>query len=129
MVIWLIEGNPDTVALIRETLGPDVRVCDFPQGDEGADWFLFSRFSRPVLLIAGDSADACGPEEVAARIRAAMDKTPILALSAHADELRRARAIRAGVTAYLTKPFHPADLLAKVRELLTPPIVPNMMPA
>ena len=46
-------------------------------------------------------------------------RLPIIVLTTRGDETSRQAAETAGATAYLTKPFAPAALLATVRDLLT----------
>lgn len=46
---------------------------------------------------------------------------PVIAVSGHAQSATRDEALRAGCTAFLTKPFHPRDLLRVVQSLLQPP--------
>jgi two-component system chemotaxis response regulator CheY len=43
---------------------------------------------------------------------------PILVVTTRGDETSRARALGAGASAFMTKPFAPAALLAEVRSLL-----------
>lgn len=43
---------------------------------------------------------------------------PVVAVTAHATDEDRQRALRSGFTEYLTKPFRPRDLLALVEHLL-----------
>ena len=45
-------------------------------------------------------------------------RLPIIVLTTRGDETSRQAAETAGATAYLTKPFAPAALLATVRDLL-----------
>jgi two-component system, chemotaxis family, chemotaxis protein CheY len=44
---------------------------------------------------------------------------PILVVTTRGDDASRKRALDAGATRYMTKPFTPEDLLAEVRSLLT----------
>src|SRR5687767_5356403 len=44
---------------------------------------------------------------------------PILVVTTRGDDSSRKRALDAGATRYMTKPFTPEDLLAEVRSLLT----------
>ncbi|HTN89205.1 MAG TPA: response regulator [Sorangium sp.] len=55
--------------------------------------------------------------EVCRRLRAA-SRTPILFLSARADEVDRIVGLELGGDDYLTKPFSPRELVARVRALL-----------
>jgi FixJ family two-component response regulator len=46
---------------------------------------------------------------------------PTVIITAHPEELTRARAREAGITCYLIKPFEPEELLGCVREALAKP--------
>ena len=58
--------------------------------------------------------------EVTRRLRAdtAVSGTPIIAVTSFALGGDEAKALAAGCTGYITKPYSPRALLAKVRELL-----------
>lgn len=56
--------------------------------------------------------------EVARRLRAAADQTPILMLTARDAIEDRVAGLDSGADDYLVKPFAPAELLARVRALL-----------
>ncbi len=45
---------------------------------------------------------------------------PILVVTTRGDETSRARAIEAGASAFMTKPFTPEGIVTEVRKLLTP---------
>ena len=47
-------------------------------------------------------------------------KLPVLILTTRGDDGSRAAALKAGASAYLTKPFSPSTLVSAVRELLLP---------
>ena len=59
--------------------------------------------------------------EVAAKIRATEGHgahVPIIMLTAERDVQQKVRALRAGADDYLIKPFHPAELLARMKSLI-----------
>ncbi len=45
---------------------------------------------------------------------------PVLILTTRGDDVSRAAALKAGASAYLTKPFSPSTLVSAVRDLLLP---------
>jgi two-component system chemotaxis response regulator CheY len=52
------------------------------------------------------------------RAHAAFRAIPIIVLTTRGDEQSRSAALAAGASLYLTKPFDPADLAIRARELL-----------
>ncbi len=67
-----------------------------------------------VMLVALDGFQLCQ----AIRNHPAYGDLPIVILSGRESPADRAAGLRAGVSAYLTKPFRPEQLLATVREQL-----------
>ncbi|KVV39056.1 ABC transporter ATP-binding protein [Burkholderia territorii] len=81
---------------------PTLLVCDIDLGDDEEDGYAVMRHVRQ--LDAERARDGRPPVEA-------------LALSGHAREHDRARAVEAGFHAYLTKPAAAADLIATLRAL------------
>ena len=73
-----------------------------------------------VMLVALDGFQLCQ----VIREHPRYSDLPIIILSGRETEADREAGLRAGVSAYLTKPFRPEQLLATVREqLATQPVV------
>ena len=68
-----------------------------------------------VMLVALDGFQLCR----VIREHPRYSDLPIIILSGRETEADREAGLRAGVSAYLTKPFRPEQLLATVREQLT----------
>ena len=51
------------------------------------------------------------------RDRVAQESTPVIMLTSRSQPQEVAQAFRAGANDYLLKPFHPADLLARIHKL------------
>src|SRR3972149_620025 len=76
------------------------------------------------VIVASDGAE--GPKmdgyQVAAKVRADEGPgahVPIIMLTAEADVEQKVRGLRAGADDYQIKPFHPPELLARTKSLLT----------
>lgn len=55
---------------------------------------------------------------VCRRLRATQDKTPIIMLTARAEEIDRIIGLEMGADDYLSKPFNPRELLARINAVL-----------
>ena len=69
---------------------------------------------RPDIVVLDIDLPGLDGWQVLERIRQLTD-VPVLMLSAHDDELEKVRALRAGADDYVTKPFGPQELLARVQ--------------
>jgi CheY-like chemotaxis protein len=115
MRLLLVEDNPANVALFQAVLESEghsitVRI----DGSEGYELAGSEAFDALLLDIQmpGMSGDA-----ICRGLRAAGHTLPILALSASALPDQIETAMRAGFTAYLTKPISPQALREAVRKL------------
>ena len=74
----------------------------------------------PSVILLDVTLKGLDGYEVAAKIRAGETgvHTPIIMLTADRDVQQRVRALRAGADDYLIKPFHPAELLARLKSLV-----------
>jgi DNA-binding response OmpR family regulator len=72
----------------------------------------------PDLLVLDVNLPGIDGFEVCRRLRETGDRTPILMLTVRGDEEDLVRGLDLGADDYLTKPFSPRTLLARVRALL-----------
>ena len=75
----------------------------------------------PTLILLDVTLPTLDGYEVATRIRAEEgpgNDVPIIMLTADKDVQQKVRALRAGADDYLIKPFHPAELLARMKSLI-----------
>ncbi len=116
--ILIIEDDPSLADLLRwhfEAEGYAVRLTG--DGDEA---LLMVREQLPDAIILDWMIENLPGIEVCRQIR--KDKlaarVPIIMLTARSDEDDRIRGIKTGADDYLTKPFSPRELLARVEGLL-----------
>lgn len=113
--ILLIEDEPETALLLTEILsreGYQVNVA--PDGMMGLQ---LAEQTMPHLIILDRVLPQLNGLEICRRIRTFSD-VPILMLTGKSDISDRVEGLDAGANDYVTKPFHPEELLARVRSQL-----------
>ena len=116
--ILYVEDNEDNVYMLRGRLtraGFEVAVAG--DGEQGV---AMAASEAPDLIVMDLSLPVLDGWEATRRLKAApaTRPIPIIALSAHAMEGDRAKAIAAGCDDYDTKPVDFSRLLEKIRTLL-----------
>lgn len=117
-VVLVAEDDADILLLVMTRLTRDgFDVVAARNGDEALE---LARHRRPDVAVLDVGMPGLGGLEVLARIRA--DETlraiRVVLLTAKAQESDVRRGYDAGADAYVRKPFSPADLSARVRELV-----------
>ena len=85
-----------------------------PGGAEGIEQALTEEYSLIMLDVMMPDTDGF---EVLRRIRQ-QSRTPVLMLTARGDTRDRVRGLEMGADDYLTKPFDPTELMARIRAIL-----------
>ena len=116
--ILYVEDNDDNVYMLRGRLtraGFEVAVAT-----DGAQGVTMAASEAPDLIVMDLSLPVLDGWEATRRLKGTPDTRaiPVIALSAHAMEGDRARAIDAGCDDYDTKPVDFPRLLGKIRALL-----------
>jgi DNA-binding response OmpR family regulator len=73
---------------------------------------------RPVACVLDISLPGLTGTEICQRLRAAGDWTPVLFLTARDDEADRIVGLELGADDYITKPFSPRELVARIKAVL-----------
>ncbi|WFL79081.1 phosphate regulon transcriptional regulator PhoB [Altererythrobacter arenosus] len=116
--LLLVEDDPALSELLEfrfQKEGYDVRVT--PDGDEA---MVMAREQRPDLVILDWMIEGTSGIEVCRRLRRDKDTAhvPIIMLTAREAEDDRIRGLETGADDYLTKPFSPRELLARVAAVM-----------
>jgi DNA-binding response OmpR family regulator len=119
--VLIVEDEEDIRMMLRATL----RRCGYElieavDGRAGVDTF---HREAPDLVLLDIGLPELDGWEVLERIRA-ISTTPVMLISAHGSEADQARGLRNGANDYLTKPFGPRDLVARIQRLLESPARP-----
>src|SRR5665213_2575305 len=97
--------------LTREGFGVDVE-------SDGRAGLAAARNLHPVAIVLDVGIPTIDGTEVCRILRADGDWTPILFVTARDDEIDRILALELGADDYLTKPFSPRELVARVKAVL-----------
>ena len=112
--VLLAEDGPDNRRLITTLLRrAGAEVAHAENGSEAVRVAQDARFDVILMDVQMPEVDGY---EATRRIRDAGDRTPIVALTAHAMADERDRAARAGCTGFLSKPVSPAELRRAIDE-------------
>jgi len=113
--ILVVDDEPSIVELIRVNLeDADYEVEVAMSGDEALDLFGKEAFDLVVLDLMLPGLDGF---EVCRRIRKE-SSIPIIMLTAKAGEIDRVLGLELGADDYITKPFSPRELVARVKAVL-----------
>ncbi|HET7724835.1 MAG TPA: response regulator transcription factor [Propionibacteriaceae bacterium] len=85
---------------------------------DGADGLEAVRRLRPVAVVLDVGLPRLDGVEICRRLRAEGDWTPVLFVTARDDEVDRVLGLELGGDDYLTKPFSPRELVARLRSVL-----------
>lgn len=116
--ILVIDDEPDVVEVISVGLrlnSPDWEVVSAEDGASGLELF---RGESPDLIILDMSMPGMSGLEVCRAVRRLSLDVPIIFLTVRDEEIEKVRGLEAGADDYVTKPFSPLELMARVRALL-----------
>ncbi|HET8988695.1 MAG TPA: response regulator transcription factor [Humibacillus sp.] len=115
-LVLVVEDEPAIADVLRLNLraaGYGVEVV----GD-GAEALRVTRALRPSAIVLDIGLPTLDGIEVCRRLRAGGDWTPVLFVTARDDEVDRILGLELGADDYLTKPFSPRELVARVGSVL-----------
>ena len=117
--ILVVDDDANVQRLLQYTLkqeGYEVVVAA-----DGAEGFRLWGAEAPDLILLDVQLPKLDGYQVAAKIRSeegGSTHVPIIMLTAEREVEQKVRGLRAGADDYLIKPFHPAELLARIKSLL-----------
>ncbi len=118
MKILVIEDNPDSRLLVRDILSTQGYATILAA--DGIEGLNLARQQRPDLIILDVNIPGMSGFEVCERLKADAELSviPILMLTALSDIDNRVQGLGLGAEDYLTKPFNPRELTARVEARL-----------
>ena len=118
--ILVVEDQDDNRRILRDLLASaDYEMVEAVTGKEGVS---MAQTHRPDLILMDIQLPELNGYEATRQIKAdpALRPIPIIAVTSFALSGDDDLAYEAGCVAYVTKPFSPRQLLAKIRDLLPP---------
>lgn len=118
--VLLVEDNEDNLVVYRTILDHvGYQVLEARDGEEGVNR---AREEHPDLILMDISIPKIDGWEATRRLKAdrATRDIPIIALTAHALEEDRERALAAGCDGYLAKPVEPRRVVEEVQRFVGP---------
>jgi two-component system, OmpR family, catabolic regulation response regulator CreB len=118
-IVLIVEDEPgiaDTLQYALRTEGFEPRWCATGEA-------ALAQAGDVALVILDVGLPDIGGFEVFKRLRAGRDDLPVLFLTARGDEIDRVVGLELGADDYITKPFSPRELVARVRTVLRRTVV------
>jgi DNA-binding response OmpR family regulator len=113
----------DLAQMYLELEGYKIASCT-----DGAEALKRILGERPALVVLDLMLPSLDGWEVCRRVRAESD-VPIIMLTARSDDIDRIVGLELGADDYLTKPFNPRELVARVRAILRRSVMREKAPA
>ncbi len=116
--ILIVDDEPALITLLRYNLEREgFQVSEAADGEEA---LLRAREDKPDLIVLDWMLPLVSGIEVCRRLRRLPDSraVPVVMLTARGEEADKVRGLEGGADDYVTKPFSPTELIARVRALL-----------
>jgi pilus assembly protein CpaE len=117
--ILVVDDDPNVQRLLQYTLKQE--GYEVITAADGAEGFRLWGAENPALILLDVMLPKLDGYQVATKIRqeeGSSGHVPIIMLTAEREVEQKVRGLRAGADDYLIKPFHPAELLARIKSLL-----------
>jgi len=116
--ILLVEDDANLVELVRYNL--EAAGFAIVSTSDGEEALVLAEEEKPDLVVLDWMIENLSGIEVCRRLRrgSATANLPIVMLTARAEEADRVRGLETGADDYLTKPFSPRELVARIRAVL-----------
>jgi two-component system cell cycle response regulator DivK len=116
--ILVVEDQEDNRRIMRDLL--TASGYELVEANDGEEGLALAEREIPDLILMDIQLPGLDGYEVTRRIKAnaALSHIPIIAVTSYALSGDDQKAFAAGCNGYVTKPFSPRQLLAKIREFL-----------
>jgi len=115
-LVLVVEDEPAIADLVRLYLTRDGFGVQVEHDGEAG--LAAARKMRPVACVLDIGLPGIDGTEICRRLRESGDWTPVIFLTARDDEVDRIVGLELGADDYLTKPFSPRELVARIKAVL-----------
>jgi two-component system OmpR family response regulator len=115
-LVLVVEDDRNIADLVRLYLSREAFGVHVEH--DGAAGLAAARRMRPVACVLDIALPGLDGTEICRRLREDGDWTPVIFLTARDDEIDRILGLELGGDDYVTKPFSPRELVARVKALL-----------
>jgi signal transduction histidine kinase len=118
-LVLVVEDSADMRTFLVRILGDEFRCATASDGVDAIEWLDSTEIAPDAVVTDVMMPRLDGPGLLAEiRGRQRLDTTPVLAVTALAQSESRAAMLREGAQDYVTKPFEPEELRARVANLV-----------
>lgn len=115
-LILLVDDEPSITQLARMYLEREgFRIHEAADGESALD---ATQKQKPSLIVLDVMLPKLDGFEVCRKLRVNGDQTPIIMLTARDEDIDKILGLELGADDYLTKPFNPRELVARVKAIL-----------
>lgn len=115
-LILLVDDEPSITQLARMYLERDgYRIHESVDGESALE---AATKQKPALIVLDVMLPKVDGFDVCRRLRSAGDQVPIIMLTARDEDIDKILGLELGADDYLTKPFNPRELVARVKAIL-----------
>ncbi|MCC6985439.1 MAG: response regulator, partial [Anaerolineales bacterium] len=115
-LILLVDDEPSITQLARMYLERDgYRIEEAADGESA---LAAAEKQKPALIVLDVMLPKVDGFDVCRRLRSAGDNVPIIMLTARDEDIDKILGLELGADDYLTKPFNPRELTARVKAIL-----------
>lgn len=113
-LVLIVEDNPTNIDLLVSTLNTGYRLGIAKNGPKALD---YAAKQRPDIVLLDIMMPEMNGYEVCSRLKANPDTAsiPIIFITAMSETVNKTRGFELGAVDYITKPFHAAEVKARIR--------------
>lgn len=115
-LVWIVDDSPLEAEAVRRALAAEFETEIFPDGSAVLERSVDS--PPPDVLVLDWVMPGVSGIDVCRFLRSERDQLPVLLLTVHKDKEHLAEGLGAGANDFLSKPFSPLELTARVRALV-----------